>query len=642
MPISIKPRSRTPLNTPTSRLLILIAILVVAGCSTPIGVRQVSPREAYLTSKTGPLGAAQLSPATTTILSRFHLTETFAAEPDAALTSLHDLACQDRRRDIFLALAELAYLTGEQRVSSRVDSGFTAPDYFLLAALYAYYAVLDTSLLPLPNLFDPGIQAAVDLYNYALWRGLATGPEGGIEINGGVRHLPIGDLTLNLDTTGFPWQLDRFEHFAAADGLAIRGLSARNRTDGLGAPLIAVRSAAQDNIFGRQAIPASVFFRLPEKRPQPNQHSFTATLELHSAYGDAHVMVGGKKVPLETDMTVATAYKLAEEEIWQFGVDAFLGRLRDVPSKLFRFQPYQPDRIPVIFVHGTLSSPVWWAETINSLSADPVIGKKYQFWYFFYNSSRLITVSALDLRRAIADQIAKLDPDHHSQAMANMVVIGHSQGGLLAKLTAIDTGDQLLKTVIDGRLEDLKTTAESRQLIHDNMVISPVPEVKRVVFIATPHRGSYLSESLIRNLVHRFIELPVTLVKGLGGVYGFLSDRVKSHWRGEIPTSIDTMSPDDPLLNTIAAIPLADGVKGHSIIAIKNPQDNPADGKDGVVTYQSAHLAGMESEFIVHSSHSCQENPATIEELRRILLKHLDTTEASPSLGRQTADLTRP
>ena len=67
-----------------------------------------------------------------------------------------------------------------------------------------------------------------------------------------------------------------------------------------------------------------------------------------------------------------------------------------------------------------------------------------------------------------------------------------------------------------------------------------------------------------------------------------------------------------------------------------------SDGKDGVVTYQSAHLAGMESEFIVHSSHSCQENPATIEELRRILLRHLDTTEASPSLGRQTADLTRP
>lgn len=620
------------MNTPLSRLLIIIVVAVVAGCSTPIGVRQLAPREAYLASRSGPLGAGQPSPATLTILNRVHLSETFAASPDTALAALHDLATRDHRRDIFLALAELAYLAGEQAPTPPTDKGFSQADYFLLAALYAYYAVLDTSLMPRPNLFDPAIQAAGDLYNYALWRGLATGPNGDIELNGGLRRLPIGDLTLTLDPARFPWDLDRFERFAAADGLAVRGLSVRNRRDGLGAPLIAVRRAEKDNIFGRQAIPASVFLRLPAQLPQPGQQAFTATIELHSAYADAEVEVSGVKVPLETDTSVATAYKLAEEEIWHFGVDAFLGRLQDVPSKLFRFQPYDPDRIPVIFVHGTMSSPVWWAETINSLSADPVLGEKYQFWYFFYNSSRLITISALDLRRAITEQITKLDPDHRSPAMAKMVVIGHSQGGLLAKLTAIDSGDQLLKTVIDGRLEDLDTSEKSRQLIRDNMLISHVPAVQRVVFIATPHRGSYLSESLVRNLVHRFIELPVSLVTGLGGIYGLLSDRVKSHWQGEIPTSVDTMSPDDPLLNAIASLPLANGVKGHSIIAVKDPGENPEDGDDGVVTYRSAHLEGMESELIVNSSHSCQDKPVTIEELRRILLDHLDAANNPPIL----------
>ena len=39
--------------------------------------------------------------------------------------------------------------------------------------------------------------------------------------------------------------------------------------------------------------------------------------------------------------------------------------------------------------------------------------------------------------------------------------------------------------------------------------------------------------------------------------------------------------------------------------------------------YSSAHLDGMESEFIVHAGHSCQGNPLTIEEVRRILLEHL-------------------
>jgi len=352
--------------------------------------------------------------------------------------------------------------------------------------------------------------------------------------------------------------------------------------------------------------------------------AFKASLELHSAYEEKNIVVADREVPLETDTTITTAYKLAEEEIWSFGVDAFLGRLQDVPSKLFRFQPYEADRIPVIFVHGTLSSPVWWAEMINTLSADPILGQKYQFWYFFYNSSRLITVSALDLRLAIEENISKLDPGRTSTAMQNMVVIGHSQGGLLAKLTAVDTGDRLLQTVINGRLEDLKTSEESRKMIKDNMIIEPVPAVKRLIFIATPHHGSFLSKSFARNLIHRLITLPVTLVKGLTGIYGFLSDNVKKHWQGKIPTSVDAMSPEDPLLRAIAKTPLAPGVKGHSIIAIKDEMDDLQESDDGVVEYTSAHIDGMESEFIVNSSHSCQDKPETIEEVRRILLQHLE------------------
>ena len=123
--------------------------------------------------------------------------------------------------------------------------------------------------------------------------------------------------------------------------------------------------------------------------------------------------------------------------------------------------------------------------------------------------------------------------------------------------------------------------------------------------------------------MHRLIKLPVTLVTGLSGIYGFLSDNVKSQWQGKIPTSVDAMSPEDPLLKAIADTPLAPGVHGHSIIAIKNGKGDPRHGKDGVVAYRSAHLAGMESEFIVRSGHSCQDKPETIEEVRRILLLHL-------------------
>jgi hypothetical protein len=90
----------------------------------------------------------------------------------------------------------------------------------------------------------------------------------------------------------------------------------------------------------------------------------------------------------------------------------------------------------------------------------------------------------------------------------------------------------------------------------------------------------------------------------------------------KVPTSIDGMSPDNPILKTLADTPLAAGVVGHSIIAVKGGGD-PHLGDDGVVAYTSAHLDGMVSEFIVRSGHSCQEHPFTIEEVRRILLEHL-------------------
>ena len=53
------------------------------------------------------------------------------------------------------------------------------------------------------------------------------------------------------------------------------------------------------------------------------------------------------------------------------------------------------------------------------------------------------------------------------------------------------------------------------------------------------------------------------------------------------------------------------------------------DGNDGVVAYRSAHLEGAASELVVRSSHSTQSEPATIQEMRRILHVHGDALAAA-------------
>lgn len=86
----------------------------------------------------------------------------------------------------------------------------------------------------------------------------------------------------------------------------------------------------------------------------------------------------------------------------------------------------------------------------------------------------------------------------------------------------------------------------------------------------------------------------------------------------KMPTSLDGMSPRNPVLLTLADNPTVPGVKAHSIVAIDG-KENPPEGGDSVVKYTSAHVDYVESELVVRSYHSCQDKPPTIEELRRIL-----------------------
>ena len=57
----------------------------------------------------------------------------------------------------------------------------------------------------------------------------------------------------------------------------------------------------------------------------------------------------------------------------------------------------------------------------------------------------------------------------------------------------------------------------------------------------------------------------------------------------------------------------------HSIIAVR-PETARRVRTDGLVTYDSAHLADAASERVVAAGHLCQDHPDVIREVRRILV----------------------
>jgi len=208
-----------------------------------------------------------------------------------------------------------------------------------------------------------------------------------------------------------------------------------------------------------------------------------------------------------------------------------------------------------------------------------------------------------------------------------MVVIGHSQGGLLTKMTAIDSGSLFWDQVFKRPPEELDVSPETRDLVQKTLFVTPLPFVKRVIFLATPHHGSTLTVGWLAEWVAEklrgFVKAPFALTRVLKELATDRDAMVRSSASvgPGMSNSLDNMNPRNKFLQTLAAIPIAPGVAANSIISVKG--SGPVEqGGDGVVNYTSAHIEGVESELVVESSHSLQDKPETVEEVRRILLYH--------------------
>jgi pimeloyl-ACP methyl ester carboxylesterase len=328
------------------------------------------------------------------------------------------------------------------------------------------------------------------------------------------------------------------------------------------------------------------------------------------------------RVPLTAVVRIDAplAATLAESQFWKKELQAFLGGAIGVhrDSSLAGLRPYKPGRIPVVFIHGTASSPARWADMVNDLLADARLRERYAFWLFTYDSGNPIVYSGLSLRDALTAAVDRADPKGSDPCARDMVVMGHSQGGLLTKLTAIDSDGVFWANISDKPLDEMKLEPDTKELLRKALFVKPLPFVSEVIFLATPQRGSYLAgPQFVRRVAAYFVRLPSEVVRAGTGLASASELSLI-----QMPTSIDNMSPSNRFIKGIATIPVSPNVTAHSIIAVET--DEPLDrAGDGVVKYQSAHIDGVASELIVRSPHSgMQAAPETIEEVRRILLAH--------------------
>jgi pimeloyl-ACP methyl ester carboxylesterase len=621
-----------------------LLVLVAAACAAPVGVRRVDERRVHRQLTASVLTGDQPSSFSLQMLQRLKLYERFRADRPAVLAELHAGLAEDvDLKERLYALAELSFQHAERSGDRR---------YYRAAAAYAYAFLSSGEAGLTPVALDPRNRVSADLYNRGLTAGMTT-PDGDYVEFDEAYELPFGTLEVEIDPGGFYWGDHRLDRFVPVAELEVRGLRNRYRQAGIGAPLAASVLPAREDGSARDAewigagtrVPVTAFLRFEQPLESLRAGRMRARLELYAADVASRVMLGGQPVPLETEFTATLAYRLAQSRIWDFELAGFRSAdLNPPPIALGMLHPYRPGRIPVVFVHGTASSAARWAEMTNELSADPLLRERCQFWYFTYNTGNPVLYSAWQLRTALVKAVNAVDPEAEDATLRQMVVIGHSQGGLLTKLTAVDSGDRFWIDRVS--LDELDMSEETRRLLRDVTYVKPLPFVRRVIFIATPHRGSYVAANrMVGWLVSKLVTTPRRLTT-LATEVVLRNPEGDARRRLIIPRSVDEMRPQSRFSRTLPEIPLAPGVAAHSIIPVIGGQPLP-DGKDGVVEYASAHVDGVESEKVVDSPHSTQDHPETIGEVRRILRRHLElnglsAAAAPPGSGARSPETSPP
>jgi triacylglycerol esterase/lipase EstA (alpha/beta hydrolase family) len=617
------------LMTPLHRRLSLLAclLLALAACSAPVTVERVSLRTAYEELNRTALSSDQLSEPTRTVLRRAALLDVFDTQPDAAIAALRAQAITAGMQwpDLY-ALSEMNYEVG-RRIRSQPK--------LLASALYAYAVLFPAGDADRPSPYSPQFLHAANFYNLALTQVLSGhGAESSATLEGGRFPLPFGTVDVTIDQASLTFAGRTLTSFVPTMNLTVEGFKNDYRSDGIGAPLAAGLAPAPQSDDGlvlppKLRIPTSAVLQMDDPRRQLAGSALIARLELYTIYDTTDIRIGDQTVPLEYDQTAVRALFATEGKIWTRELSGLLNNVLTDPNDptekdhLFALEPHRRGRIPVVLVHGTASSPFRWADMVNDLLEDKEIRDHFEFWFFTYKTGNPIPLSADVLRHSLEDAVKSLGGVQADPALGRMVVIGHSQGGLLTKMISIESGTKIWDAISTRPVDELNLKPETKALLKDALFVHPLPFVETVIFIATPHGGSYQASLTMVGLFTRLVTLPLAVVGAAADVVANAGAALKAHNDRLTFNSINGMSPGNPAIQAVRAIPVAPGIHAHSIIPTL--QDGPLETRnDGVVEYKSAHLDGVESEVVIeHQGHSTQSNPLAVREVRRILIEVL-------------------
>jgi len=449
----------------------------------------------------------------------------------------------------------------------------------------------------------------------------------------GPYYLDAGGETIEIAlASDSPYGRYYFDRMVAGDAVVEKGVVRKTRP-GFGAAIVAIRDRLPEREeemkwFPKRGLhlPVTITIDSVSRSSSASGEVTKVTVSMRNPNLEDSVRVGRRDFPMAANFSAPIAVLLNGDNQNRLSLDGFFKadeRIKN--SGIILIEPYDPNRIPLILIHGLVSVPMIWRDIVPEVTSSPELSSRYQLMAFTYPSSYPVAESALLLRKKLAELRAEVDPDGNDPLSNNMVVIGHSMGGILTHTLVADVGDNLWKQVSDQPFDSVDVDEETKEQVREMAFFSPDPAVRRAIFIATPHRGAKKAQKGIAGMISQIARLPVGVLQSTTGVLAAIAspdlDLNSRFGDGKKVTAVQSLEPGAPMVAALDVSPFKRGVTYHSIIGDRGKGDTP-NSSDGVVEYWSSHQDGAASELIVPTDHGAYKSPLAIEEIKRILRLH--------------------
>lgn len=513
---------------------------------------------------------------------------------------------------------------------------------------YSYAYMFKTQRGPEDRIFDNRQVQIRDFYNLAIAK---------LSSAYSLRHpqkevgqqIKVGQSIYQLDFSNYPLLKDqKIEQLMSSYNLNFSGLRSINRRDGFGSEFVLVLPDANDQQKESNKYILDPLHFSYASGVNPNIHkarylaaTFTAepksatsvndiltkpefVIRAYDPYKYEQIQLAGKNYPLAANFSTPYGLWLAQNNLGKAAYLTLIDRdNRLTMPHLYMLEPYNPNKKVIVLVHGLASSPEAWIRLTNDIMGDKVLRENYQVWQVFYSTNMPITESRFQIYALLKQSFAQVNAN--ASAKNDAVLIGHSMGGIIARLLVSDADvtQKALSMMSNRQLNKYKNVP----IVSQRMNIQDIPNFSRAIFLSAPHHGTAYADLWFTRAARKVIKLPGAFLTAVGDTLQSqehdFSDLAKQIDQGLIQNGPSDLSYKSKFMVLTSDIVPRKGLLFHSIMGNNTDSNDPNVITDGVVPYKSAHLDGVVSEKIIKGGHSIQETPEAVLELRRILRLHL-------------------